>query len=295
VTLWKVSCLEDNFPGMWQRWFRHQCIGIGWPPADGYRLNGSSDGGQGWKRAREALKRVMIGDNIFVTLRGHRVGRIGVVTGKTIDDDQWEALVPASRDQPSGEMGRRILVRWDMTVGPDSRDMVIALPNKARLTTGELRPTIAQIKSRSRQELVDAMNDPSNWVGLLTHFDYERSLSGYIAAYPHRLEDGLLPHPNDRVRERVFADGSRLDVLLTDRRNAPVVVECKQGNPTLDHLKQIRNYMKRLRKETGIAPRGILVHGGARKLPAEVAKAAKEEPPVEIVQYSLNVDFVRCE
>jgi RecB family endonuclease NucS len=128
------------------------------------------------------------------------------------------------------------------------------------------------------------MNDPSNWVGLLTHFDYERALSGYVAAYPHRLEDGLLPHPNERVRERIFGDSSRLDVLLTDRSDVPVIVECKQGNPTVDHLKQIRNYMRRLRDETGIAPRGILVHGGARKLPPDVAIAAQLEPKVEIIK-----------
>jgi len=295
MALWKVSCLENKYPGMWQRWFRHQCVGIGWPPADGYRLNGPSDGGQGWSRAREALKSVALGDSIIVTLRRHRVGRLGVVTGKAIGDDQWDPLVPSSRDLESGEMGRRILVRWDLTAGPDSRDMVVALPPEVRLTSGELRPTITQVHSRSTKELVRAMSDASNWVGLLTHFDYEKALSGYIAAYPHRLEDGLLPHPNERVRERVFGDRSRLDVLLTDRSNVPVIVECKQGNPTVDHLKQIRHYMARLHRETGIAPRGMLVHGGARKLPRDVAAAALQKPKVEIVQYSLDVDFARCD
>lgn len=295
MTLWKVSCLENEYPGMWQRWFRHQCVGIGWPPADGYRLNGPSDGGQGWNRARKTLKSVVVGDEVVVTLRGHRVGRLGVVTDKAIEDDQWDPLVPASRDLQTGEMGRRLLVRWDLTVGPDSRDMVVALPPEVRLTSGELRPTITRVRSQTTKELVEVMNDASNWVGLLTHFDYERALSGYIAAYPHRLEDGLLPHPNERVRERIFGDRSRLDVLLTDRSNVPVIVECKQGNPTVDHLNQIRNYMRRLHEETGIAPRGILVHGGARKLPFEVAVAALQDPKVEIVQYSLGVDFVRCD
>ena len=101
--------------------------------------------------------------------------------------------------------------------------MVIALPRDVQLSTGELRPTIGQVRSRSTQELIAAMNDASNWVGLLTHFDYERALSGYIAAYPHRLEDGLLPHPNERVRERIFRDGSRSDVLLADRSDVPAV------------------------------------------------------------------------
>jgi hypothetical protein len=294
MTLWKVSCLEDTYPGMWQRWYRHQSVGIGWPPMDGYYLNGSTAGGQGWSRARESLKAVAVGDHIVVTLRGHRLGRLGEVTGKAIEDAEWNPLVPASRESTSGQMGRRILVRWDLTVGPDSRDMVIALPREIQLASGELRPTIGQVRSRSTAELVGAMNDPSNWVGLLTHFDYERALSGYIAAYPHRLEDGLLPHPNKRVREKVFLDGSRSDVLLTDRQEVPVVVECKQGGPTVEHLKQIRNYMVRLAEETGGVVRGILVHGGARKLPSDVALEAQKSPAIEIVQYSLDVDFTPC-
>jgi hypothetical protein len=52
--------------------------------------------------------------------------------------------------------------------------------------------------------------------------------------------------------------------------------------------------MKRLREETGSAVRGVLVHGGSRKLRAEVAAAAAKAPTVEVVQYALGVDFVRC-
>jgi RecB family endonuclease NucS len=191
-------------------------------------------------------------------------------------------------------MGRRILVRWDLTVGPDDRDMVIKLPEGKRLTSGELRPTVARINSVSADALVVTMNDPSNWVGLLTHFDYERALSGYIAAYPHRLEDGLLPHPNEKVRERVFSDRTRSDVLLEDRDGRPVVVECKQGAPTVENVKQLRGYMTHLVKETGMVPRGILVHGGSRKLSPTVLSAAQAEPTVEIVQYELDVAFSAC-
>jgi RecB family endonuclease NucS len=136
------------------------------------------------------------------------------------------------------------------------------------------------------------MNDPTNWVGLLSHFKYEKALSDYIAAYPHHLEDGLVPYPNAKVRERVFTDRTRLDVLLLDRKERPVIVECKQGAPTPDNLRQLRAYMKLLRKETGRNDvRGILVHGGSRKLRREVVRAAALAPRVEIVQYRLQVDF----
>ena len=73
------------------------------------------------------------------------------------------------------------------------------------------------------------MNDPENWVGLLAHFKYERALADYIAAHPHHLEDGLVPHPDSKVREKVFSDHKRSDVLLLDWDDRPVIVECKQG------------------------------------------------------------------
>ena len=293
-TLWKVTCLENKFPGMWQRWFKNQCVGIGWPATAGYHLRGKTKGGQGWSRASKAIKEVALGDYVIVTLKQHRVGRLGVVTGKAIEDDEWETLVPRSRHSPHGEMGRRILVRWDLNVGPDSRDMVVALPSEYRFSGGELRPTISRVRSQSVLKLKAAMNNPFNWVGLLTHFDYERALSGYIAAYPHRLEDGFLPHPNERVRERIFSDKSRSDVLLTDRGDKPVVVECKQHAPTLGDFKQLRSYMRRLKIETGQVARGFLVHGGPRKLRADVLAAAAKKPKIEIVQYSLGVEFASC-
>jgi len=293
VTLWKFYCMEDVYPGMWPRWFLNQCVAVGWWNGWGYSLTGESDS-QNWTRARNALAQIKAGDHIVVSLRNHRVGRIGEVTGKAIEDSDWEPLVPRSASMPDGEMGRRIFVRWDMTCGPESRDWVVALPPHARFTMGELRPTISEIRSISFSELKAVMNDPLNWLELWAHFDYERSLSGYIAAYPHRLEDGLLQHPSEKVRERVFGDLSRLDVILIDRNNVPVIVECKQGHPTLDHIKQLRHYMSALRQETGHGPRGILVHGGARKLAPEIAAEAAKKPIVELVRYNVDIEFSPC-
>jgi hypothetical protein len=291
--LWKINCMEYRYPGMWQRWYRLQCVGIGWYSDWGYYLSGPSEE-RGWSRARNALCQIAIGDHIVVALQNNRVGRIGEVTGKAIEDSDWDPLVPPSTGLPDGEMGRRIFVRWDMTVGPDDREMVVYLPEDARFTFGELRPTLQEIHSIALKDLKRAMNDPSNWVGLLTHFDYESALSGYIAAYPHRLEDGLLPHPNERVRERVFRDGSRLDVLLIDRNEVPVIVECKQWQPTVADLKQLRHYLMRLEKETKQKARGILVHGGSRKLHRDIIKTANQNPRIELVQYKLDVEFASC-
>jgi len=290
-TLWKITCKEDTYPGMWQRWFKNQCVAVGWASAWGFKLNGDIEGEKGWSTARNAIKDMKIGDHVIVALHGHRVGRMGTITGKAIDDDEWNPLVPESHDMPEGEMGRRIFVRWELTTGPDNQDLVIQLPEDNTFTNGELRPTVSRIYSMTVQKLRALMNDQENWVSLLGKFGYEKALSDYIANYPNHLEDGLLPHPNLKIRERVFKDRSRLDVLLIDRDNAPVVVECKQHAPSTNDIKQLRHYMKLLKQETGEIARGILVHGGPQKIPTKVIAEAKNEPPVEIVSYSLEVNF----
>jgi RecB family endonuclease NucS len=204
-------------------------------------------------------------------------------------------MVPGSKDQPDGEKGRRIFVRWDFTIGPDNRDLVIALPPESRLTPGALRPTIAEIYSQTYERLREAMNDQANWVGLVSEFSYERSLSDYISAYPYRLEDGLLPHPNKKVRERIFSDSKRLDVLLEDKNGKAVIVECKQNQPTVRDIEQLQHYLNKFKEEEEQEARGILVHGGARKLREEVRQAAKKKPIVELVQFSVGVDFSKSE
>jgi len=292
TTLWKVACQEDVYPGMWQRWYKNQCVAVGWAAVWDFKLNGPTRGGRGWSAARNALKEMKPGDYVVVALHGHRVGRIGEITGKAIDDAQWNPLVPPGPGLEDGEMGRRIRVRWDLTVGPDNQDLVVQLPPGNTFTSGELRPTISRIQSVPMDRLIVEMNDPSNWVSLLGRFRYEKALSDYIANYPNHLEDGLLPHPNSKIRERVFKDRTRLDVLLIDRLNNPVIVEWKQHAPSVQDVKQLRHYMKLLKEETaGQAPRGILVHGGAPKLIAAVVTEAKREPIVEIVSYGLDVTF----
>lgn len=286
MKLWMVNCKEDWFPGMWQRWYKNQCVAAGWPKRWAK--------GQAWSRARNALEAMQPGDAVVVALRGNRVGRIGYITGKAVEHADWDPLVPKSKESPYGEMGRRVFVRWDMTVGPDDRDRVVLLPEGSRFNSGQLRPTICQIPLSKLRSLKAAMNDPNNWVGLITHFDLEAALQGYIAANPHRLEDGLLPYPDKKVREKVFGDGSRLDVLLLDRGGRPVVVECKRDAPWPGDVSQLRHYMKRLAKETGRKPRGILVHGGALKLSNAVRRAAAKKPRVEIVRYALDVTFGLC-
>lgn len=297
MKLWKINCMEDSFPGMWQRWYRNQCVAVGWHAKWEYPLRGTitaEENGPAWSRARSALQKIQIGDYVIVSLKGNRVGRLGEVTGKAIEDDDWNPLVLKTKDYPDGEMGRRIFVRWDLTTGPDNRDEIVLLPEGGRFTSGELRPTIAEIRSQSLDDLKEKMNDSANWESLFARFDYEKALSGYIATYPHHLEDGLTVHPTLKVRELTFLDQTRSDVILLDRNDNTVIVECKQGQPTVAAINQLRRYLAHLKKEKGVTARGILVHGGSKKLHDDVVKAADASPKIQIVQHRLAVDFARC-
>ena len=290
-TLWKINCMENKYPGMWQRWFKEQCVAVGWASQWGYKLDGETKGGLRWTIARNAIKNMAIGDYVVVSLSNNCVGRIGKITGKAIGDDEWDPLVPRSREMPDGEMGRRILVRWELTTGPDNQDLIVQLPEGNRFKGAKLRLTIAKISSMTVDRLRALMNNQENWVNLLGKFGYEKAISDYIGNYPNRLEDGLLSHPNLKIRERVFKDRKRSDVLLMDKNKKPVVVECKQHSPSVNDIHQLLHYMKLLQQETGQDPRGILVHGGAPKILREVINEAKKGPQVEIVSYSIEVNF----
>lgn len=285
--------MDDSYPGMWQRWFKNQCVAVGWPPGDGYCLNGPSIGGYGWSRVRNAIKSMNIGDYVVVSMRNNKIARVGEITSKLIEDHEWDPLVPKSKSLPDGEMGRRILVRWDLTVGPTSLDFVIKIPEAQRFSNGELRPTVSEIQSKTIDDLLDIVNDTENWVGLLGQFVYENALSDYIANYPHYLEDGLTRYPDSQIREKVFKDRTRLDVLLIDRDDTPVIVECKQHSPSKQDIEQLKGYMKNLYEETSKSSRGILVHGGSQKLSPEVSDLLKKEKGIEILSYTLGVDFKR--
>ena len=293
-TLWRIYCMEDEYPGMWQRWFKEQCVAVDFASQWNYPLDGEIDGDspQAWTRVRNAINNMAIGDYIVVALGNNRVGRIGQITDKAIGDREWNPLVPpnpAIDGMQYGAMGRRILVRWELTTGPDNQDLVVQLPEGKRFR--EVMGTVARISSMKVDQLRRLMNDPKNWVNLLGKFGYEKAISDYIGTYPNRLENGLLPHPNLRIRERVFRDRRHSDVLLIDRSNKSVVVECKQHSPSINDIQQLRDYMKLLQKETGEDPRGILVHGGAPKISREVINEAKTKPRVEIVSYSIEVNF----
>ena len=283
MAIFGIQCKEDWFPGMWQRWYKAQCAAVGWPLQ---KLDGPADGG--WGQCRNRLNEMMPGDWIVVQLKGRRIGRIGEVIRLEIGDDQWNPLVRPRKGLNRGEMGRRILLRWDLENAPPDPDIVVQLPENVWMP---VRSTINRIYSLEIEDLKNIAADPENWVSLTKKFKWETELSDYIASFPHTLEDGLLPFPDNKVRERKFADGSRLDVLLEDPEGTPVVVECKQNPPGLEAISQLRGYMHHVAKETGQKPRGILCFGGARRVSPAVKAKAEEHGDIDLVHYRLVVNF----
>jgi hypothetical protein len=288
---WKICCGEKEVPGLWPRWFKNQCVAVGWRIKPGYTLEGPTKS-QGWARARKALKKIEPGDMILVQLKDNRVGRVGEVVRKEIGENKWNPLIPPSEDHSHGQQGSRIAVRWDLNIGPLDVGTVVLLPKSSQLPSNVARPTICPLKPKLYESIVDAMRDERNWVGLQGRFKYEQSLSDFIANFPHRLEDDLLPFPDAKVREKAFSDHSRSDVLLIDGKNIPVVVECKQDTPTLKDILQLRGYMEKFERLTGKKTRGILVHGGATTLRDEVHRKVKTVSRLKVIRYSLDVDFV---
>jgi hypothetical protein len=74
-----------------------------------------------------------------------------------------------------------------------------------------------------------------------------------------------------------------------------VIVECKQGAPTIADIEQLRGYMRnaetlRTGLKVGRNIRGMLVHG-ARKLKLDVREESLKSPSVELVTFAVNVGF----
>jgi hypothetical protein len=245
-------------------------------------------------RAKNAIAKINAGDKIVIHLLGNKVGRIGEVV--RIETDQWKPLIPEGKQYPDGEMGRHILVRWDPLNAPQRSDSVIELPPKAQFTKGISRATICEIPDWKYRQIEKVVCNPKHWVPYASHvFAEEESISNYLGTHPENLEDGLQRNPDQQVREKIFRDKTRADVLLIDRNGKHVIIECKQGTPTPENVEQLRGYLKHGEKEFGYYPRGILLHGGTGTIPSDVKRQIRKKPRIEVVRYSFSVVFNQSE
>ncbi|HAF95928.1 MAG: hypothetical protein A2X34_03250 [Elusimicrobia bacterium GWC2_51_8] len=300
MKFWKIYCMESEWPGLWRRFFQNQAVAVGFPPKrrNGYKkawkLNDAA-GDAKWTHAQNCFKEIKPGDKIVVQLKDHCIGRIGEVVGLAIEDKDWNPLVRCSKRLPTGEMGRRINVRWKLVDVPLDPDIIIRLPEDAQFTSGLSRASICSIPKTAFLKIKDAASKKDNWEDLLPHkFSKEKAISDYLGTYPHRLDETFHPYPDAKIREKVFKDHTRADVLLEDNHGNPVVVECKQNTPQREDIYQLRHYMRLISRETGEKRvKGILVHGGNNWLPKQVQKCSRLKPPVEIVRYKYLVDFFK--
>ncbi len=285
--------MEDKYPGLWHTWFTEQVVAVGWPPPDWGLLTPTND--RAWNTARRTLLKIKPDDRIVVQLKHWRIGRLGYVLKLKIKDNEWNPAVPPQKGD-AGEMGRRLEVHWDLMTGPLAPQFAIHLPPEARPNMRIWRPALTEMSKTVFDRIEKAARDENHWVNIVPGFAKERAMSEFISSSPHLLEDGLRPYPSAAAREFVFADGSRLAVLLLDRDDAIVIVECKQGAPTVSDVRQLRGYMRNAEKlRTGLKVgrniRGILVHGGARKLKPDVRDESLSSPKVDLVTFSVNVGF----
>ena len=281
MKFWKIYCKDEEWPGLWRRFFLNQAVAVGFPAIRGngygvsWKLNGRSPDAR-WTRVRNCLKRIARGDRVVVQLEDHRIARIGEVVQLRVGDHEWDPLVPPSKQLRIGEMGRRICVRWEMVDAPADPDIVVALPANARFGPGKRRPTVCEVSRSKFRKIEDAIRDKNNWRALLPHrFRMESAISDYIGTYPHRLEDGLQPYLSLKDREHSFRDKTRPDILLQDGKGNPVVVECKQNTPSVQDIQQLRHYMREAQRVTGRPPRGMLVHGGTDHLLPKVRRYSR--------------------
>ena len=299
AAFWRVHCHVGHHPGQWHRWYREQCCAIGWPPPEWRGIQNpdgftAADPGENRDFATSInhSRRMRPGDWVMATLTGNRVGRLGKVFEVNVEDSDWNPVVQPSKRHPFGENGRRILVRWDLSIGPSDPSQVVNLPGNARLSGGQIRGTIRQIPLSRLPAIKEAMSDAANWVSLASTFNLETTLSAYIALHPHRLEEGLVSHSAFDANEVSVPDGGRIDVLLEDAHGLTVVVECKQGGATIAACKQVLGYQRQVATlvPAGQSVRAFVVHGGSRRAPAEVAEFAKKNG-VELVFFELGVTF----
>jgi len=289
---WSVHCMEEAWPGLWREWEKRQVVTVGWPPGHGWHYDGSGKHERGWTEVRNKLERMQEGDRVVVRLSGNRIGRVGEIVDIRVRDEDWDPVVRPTPNEDAWEQGRRILVRWNLTLGPRDREWACTLPEATRLSRGKLRRAIAELSEDEFDKLEEALRDPENWAPITGRFLYERGLRDYIATFPDRLEEGFRPYPDAKVVERVTSQKGRIDVFLQDAAQRPVVVECKRGAPSEHDVGQLSEYVEDVELELGQKPRGILVFGGSPNVSEEV-RAAANEAGVELFAYTLEVRFLR--
>jgi hypothetical protein len=165
ASYWIVICPEPHVTGgLWARWYRENCVAVGWPPPE-FGLAGGTEN-SGWAWTRDRLNQMRVGDKVIPFLLKWRIGPVGTVRELRVTDGDWSPTVDEgaySRNPDQAELGRRVLVTWEQAgMPPDGKVAIVP----ANLRTGGplARHTVEELPAVQFERLCSALSDASNWV-----------------------------------------------------------------------------------------------------------------------------------
>src|SRR5271166_3615926 len=281
MSYWIVVCPEPSVQGgVWARWYKDNCVAVGWPPPE-WTFEGGTES-NGWEWTRDRLKQVKIGDKIVPFLLRWRIGPVGTVTGLQIADSEWNPTVEQGKyadnpDEP--ELGRRILVNWDIAGMPPGGKAAL-VPVATRPNRPLARRTIEELLPDQYERLCSVLGDATNWVDIITTVEHsteseltarpspppssisllERDLQKFLSRNLHLIEAGLVPHPEYQLEE-YQTDVGRIDLLCQDAAGRWVVIELKADWADDNAVGQVLGYMGWVKDNlpNGSSVRGILI------------------------------------
>jgi hypothetical protein len=170
MSFWAIACPEVHVTcpsiELWRIWAEQNCVAVGWPPEQGFHLEGGTEPWQetptGTERLRNAIRRVQPGDTVIPFLMNNRLGTPGDVIRSAVGDREWEATISRGcYDFNSvAELGRRIIVNWWRDGMPGTQ--VVLIPPEAR--PHGLRAAITRLSDARFKQFISMIRERRNWI-----------------------------------------------------------------------------------------------------------------------------------
>lgn len=311
---WIVICPEpDVRGGVWKRWYKEQCVAIGWYPPT-WSFDGRGENTPGWTFVRNRLKEIRPGDKIIPFLLKWRIGPVGTVREVKVTDAEWNPTVEKGNYSGSDEyeLGRRILVTWEQAGMPP--DGMIATVPPAQRPGGRsplARHTMEELSLEQFHNLCSVLSAKENWSDIATPPEpvandpesaetelpppppppaalslLERDLQKFLSRNLDVIEKGLWADPAYQLEEYSI-DVGRIDLLCKDCHDNWVIIELKADWAGDDAVGQILGYMSWVRENlpNGANVRGIIV---CKNTTGRVKAAVKWVPNLSIKRFALH-------
>jgi hypothetical protein len=159
---WIIVCPQRYvLGGVWERWYRENCVAVGWPPPNWSLEVPAQD--HNWNYARNRLNEIRPGDYIIPCLLEWRIGPVGTVREVRVADSQWNATVDQGaylKNPEEPELGRRILVTWE-TAGMPRNGRCALVPSEQRPTKPLSRHASERLTAEEFRTLRSVLSNPS--------------------------------------------------------------------------------------------------------------------------------------